>query len=155
MNETERRIEELCGVWRLVSLDAIKPDGKLTTGWLGPRPAGLLVYDRSGYLAVQIMRGPRERTVPDQMRASRPQYYAYFGTFEVDERAHTIVHRVQGSLFPDEAGVSYRQDVTVFRDHLILVTARHLVDGEERRNRIEWQRVEERAAELNSKAELA
>jgi hypothetical protein len=146
MNETERRIEELCGVWQLVSLDAIKPDGEITTGWLGPRPAGLLVYDRSGYLAVQIMRGPRERTVPDQARASHPEYYAYFGTFEVDERAHTIVHRVQGSLFPDEAGVSYRQDFTVSRDQLILVTALHLVDGEERRNRIEWQRVEERAA---------
>jgi hypothetical protein len=115
-------------------------------GWLGPRPTGLLVYDRSGYLAVQIMHGPRERTVPDQARASRPEYYAYFGTFEVDERAHTIVHRVQGSLFPDEAGVSYRQDFTVSRDHLILVTALHLVDGEERRNRIEWQSVEERAA---------
>jgi hypothetical protein len=125
---------QLFGVWQLVSLDAIKPNGEATTGWLGAKPTGLLVYDRSGYMSVQIMSGPRGRS-------SQDQYYAYFGTFEIDERAQTVVHRVQGALRPDEVGVNYKQDFTLSQDRLTLLTARHLVDGEERRNQIVWRRV--------------
>src|SRR5262245_39720835 len=127
---------QLFGVWQLVSLDAIKPNGEATTGWLGAKPTGLLVYDRSGYMSVQIMRGPRGRSGQDQ-------YYAYFGTFEIDERAQTVIHRVHGALRPDEVGVNYKQDFTLSQDQLTLLTARHLVEGEERRNRIVWRRIEE------------
>jgi hypothetical protein len=127
---------QLFGVWQLVSLDAIRPNGEATTGWLGAKPTGLLVYDRSGYMSVQIMSGPRGRS-------SQDQYYAYFGTFEIDERAQTVVHRVQGALRPDEVGVNYKQDFTLSQDQLTLLTARHLVDGEERRNQIVWRRAKE------------
>jgi hypothetical protein len=128
--------EQIFGVWRLVSLNAIKPNGEATTGWLGAKPTGLLVYDRNGYMSVQIMSGPRGRS-------SQGQYYAYFGTFEIDEKARTVVHHVHGSLRPDEVGVTYKQDVTLSQDQLTLLTARHLVDGEERRNQIVWQRGKE------------
>jgi hypothetical protein len=82
------------------------------------------------------MSGPRGRS-------SQDQYYAYFGTFEIDERAQTVVHRVQGALRPDEVGVNYKQDFTLSQDQLTLLTARHLVDGEERRNQIVWRRAKE------------
>jgi hypothetical protein len=134
MNDDQLRLEELFGVWQLMSLDAIRPNGEATTGWLGTTPTGLLVYDRTGYMCVQLMRDPREGSVQDG-------YYAYFGTFEIDERAHTTVHRVEGSLRPDEVGINYEQNVALSRDELTLMTAGHLVDGEARRNRIVWRRV--------------
>ena len=141
MNDAQIRSEELFGVWQLVSLDAIKPNGEATTGWLGAKPTGLLVYDRSGYMSVQIMSGPRDSSGQDQEKHA--SYYAYFGTFEIDAEAQTTVHRVQGSLLPDEIGVDYTQNLALSQDQLILLTARHLVDGEERRNRIVWRRVEQ------------
>jgi hypothetical protein len=146
MNEARHKPEGLFGAWRLLSLDAIKANGEATTGWLGRKPTGLLVYDRSGYMSVQIMSGPRERSVErDKNRPSGPAYYAYFGAFDVDDRVHTITHIVLGSLRSEEVGVTYTQDFELSHDELTLLTARHLVDGEERRNRIAWQRGPQRA----------
>lgn len=141
MNEAPVRAAELFGVWRLVSLDAIRPNGEVATGWLGAEPAGLLAYDGSGSMSVQIMSGPRERAgAGRETPVASAGYYAYFGAFEIDAAARTIVHHVQGSLWADEVGVSYTQDFAVSGDRLLLLTAAHRVDGEERRNRIVWQR---------------
>ena len=127
-------IHKLAGTYRLVALEAIRPNGETTTGWLGPRPTGLIVYDPAGNMSVQIMQGPRD--TPQQN-----DYYAYFGKYEIDEETHTIVHHVQGSLYPDEVGLDYRQTFTLLEDRLVLTTTKHLVDGEERSNRLTWERL--------------
>jgi Lipocalin-like domain len=142
MNEVQFCTTEIFGVWPLVSLDAIKPNGETTTGWLGENPSGLLVYDASGYISVQIMGSARETAHHDQEKlGSRSHYYAYFGRFEVDKLAKTITHHVQGSLLPEEIGVIYKQNFTLSEDQLTLLTAPHLVAGENRRNLIVWRRV--------------
>ena len=129
----------LFGMWRLVSLEAIKTNGEAHTGWLGEKPTGLLVYDGSGRMSVQIMSGPRENST-DKL-GSFFGYYAYFGTFDVDKEKRTVVHHVQGSARPDEVGVDYQQDYTLTESQLVLLTPPHVVFGEERRNRIVWERV--------------
>jgi Lipocalin-like domain len=126
--------EALAGAYDLASLDAIRPNGEIVTGWLGPKPTGLIVYHSMGTMSVQIMRGPRDDSQKDS-------YYAYFGTYELDVRAGTIIHRVRGSLHSDEVGLEYRQSFTLFEDVLVLTTAKHPVDGEERMNRLVWNRI--------------
>ena len=143
LSETQSPIEEIFGVWRLVSLDALKSNGEATTGWLGTKPTGLLVYDRNGYMSVQIMSGPRTDQAQDKL-SSHFGYYAYFGTLEINEKSRTVIHHVQGSLRPDEVGCHYEQDFTLTGDRLELLTPTHLVQGEERRNRIVWERMERR-----------
>jgi hypothetical protein len=135
MNETK----SILGVWKLVSLDALKSNGEATTGWLGTKPAGLLVYDRSGNMSVQIMSGPRTDSAQDKL-SSYFGYYAYFGTLEINEESRTVIHHVQGSLRPDEVGCHYEQEFILTGDRLELLTPSHLVHGEERRNRIIWER---------------
>lgn len=135
MSKTGHHSNGLFGVWHLASLDAVKTNGEVATGWLGTSPTGLLAYDRSGYMCVQMMRGGR--TGQDEGEAA---YYAYFGALEIDEEARTTLHHVQGSLLPDEVGLTYRQDFTLSGHRLTLLTAAHLFHGEERRNRIVWQR---------------
>jgi len=127
------KTDALVGVYRLVSLDAVRPNGEIATGWLGSKPTGLIVYDSAGYMSVQIMRGPRDDSRKDH-------YYAYFGTYEIETQTGTIVHHVQGSLHLNEVGMDYRQSFTLLEDQLVLTTAKHQVDGEERRNRLVWQR---------------
>jgi Lipocalin-like domain len=91
----------LLGTWRLVGFQS----DSFTVAARGARPTGLLIYDATGHMAVQIQ--------PDRRRASWPQsqaptpeqaldavrgYTAYFGTYSVDERAHTITHHRDGAL---------------------------------------------------------
>jgi hypothetical protein len=127
----------LFGMWELVSLEAIKKNGDAHTGWLGEKPTGILVYDRSGRMSVQIMSGPRDsKDKPESFFG----YYAYFGTLEVNQEKQTIIHHVEGSIRSDEIGVDYEQDFTVTETQLVLLTPPHVVFGEERRNRIVWKR---------------
>lgn len=87
--------ERFVDAWRLVSLEAPGPDGKIHRA----DSTGLLVFTRDGHMSVQVM----ERNPPPQAPAgpeqySRGGYEATFGTFEIDESAHTFTFHVEGAL---------------------------------------------------------
>jgi hypothetical protein len=87
--------DRFIGAWRLVSLEAPGPDGKTHIA----DSAGLLVFTRDGHMSVQVM----ERNPPPQASAGPEQYSqggyeATFGTFEIDESAHTFTFHVEGAL---------------------------------------------------------
>ena len=79
----------LQGAWRYVGTSY---DGKPRED-RGQHPPGIIIYDPSGHMAVQI--------VPTrEQRASAPmsQFLAYFGTYSLDERANTVTHHREGDL---------------------------------------------------------
>jgi hypothetical protein len=83
------------GAWRLVSLEAPGPDGKIQKA----NSTGMFVFTRDGHASVQVM----ERNPPPQAAAGPEQYSqggyeATFGTYEVDESAHTFTFHVEGAL---------------------------------------------------------
>jgi len=83
------------GAWRLVSLEAPGPDGKIQKA----DSTGLFVFTRDGHASVQVM----ERNPPPQTQAAPEQYSqggyeATFGTYEVNESAHTFIFHVEGAL---------------------------------------------------------
>jgi hypothetical protein len=47
-------------------------------------------------------------------------YDAYFGRYTVDERAGTITHRVEASLFPEDLGKDFVRGFTLAGDTLTL-----------------------------------
>jgi hypothetical protein len=47
-------------------------------------------------------------------------YDAYFGRYSVDDRAGTITHRVEGSLFPEDLGKDFVRPFTLDGDTLTL-----------------------------------
>lgn len=106
----------LVGTWALVSVEERQPSGNIVH-WMGPKPRGLLIYDRAGNMSVQIMRDPAAPRVP-----ADPQdgYIAYFGRYEVREREGAVVHRVQGSVRPSEVGAEYTRSVRLSGDRLVL-----------------------------------
>jgi hypothetical protein len=106
----------LVGTWALVSVEERQPSGK-TVHWMGPKPRGLLIYDRAGNMSVQIMRDP---VAPPASADPRDGYVAYFGRYEVREREGVVVHRVQGSVRPSEVGAEYTRSARVSGDRLIL-----------------------------------
>jgi hypothetical protein len=89
--------EKLIGAWHLVRIDAPGPDGKPASG---PQPKGMLLYTQDGHMSVQLMY-PASANLLSNEYVLRG-YEASFGSFEVDETAHTVTHHVQGSITRDQ-----------------------------------------------------
>jgi Lipocalin-like domain len=88
--------ERLIGAWHLVRIEAPGPDGKPISIH---RPIGMLIYTRDGHMSVQLM-------YPKSANARSNEYVqdgyeASFGSYDVDEATHTVIHHVQGSITRD------------------------------------------------------
>jgi hypothetical protein len=84
--------EKLIGAWHLVHINAPGPDGKSMPI---PQPKGMLIYTRDGHMSVQLMYAESANTLSNEYVLNG--YEASFGSFDVDEAAHTVTHHVQGS----------------------------------------------------------
>ena len=69
------------------------------------------------------------------------RYYAYFGRYAVDPGQGVVTHYVEGSLEPSEVGVTYERRFRLEGDRLILTATPFMFMGEQRFNRLVWQRV--------------
>ena len=87
--------ERFVGAWRLVSIEAPGPDGKIHKD----DSTGLFVFTRDGHASVQVMEcNPPSQTPAGPDQYSHGGYEATFGTYEVDENAHTFTFHVEGAL---------------------------------------------------------
>ncbi|HSE99024.1 MAG TPA: lipocalin-like domain-containing protein [Blastocatellia bacterium] len=115
------------GAWKLISVEDYEAGGGVTYPY-GRNPAGLLIYDASGYMSVQIMRRDREPLSSDKWEETRAEeikstvegFTAFFGTYEVDEQKKTIIHRVEGHLLPGSAGKELKRSYE-FSDNLLIL----------------------------------
>ena len=51
--------DQLVGAWRLVSIETYRANGETIYPFYGKHPEGLLVYDRGGWMSVQIVSDPK------------------------------------------------------------------------------------------------
>jgi len=83
------------GAWRLAWLEEEGADGKIHRADC----TGLLVYTRDGHMSVQVMyRNPPAESSTAPVQYAQGGYEASFGTYEIDERAHTFAFHVEGAL---------------------------------------------------------
>ena len=121
--------EAVLGAWKLVSFDAVSPDGQRNP-LLGKNPVGLIIYHPTGYVSVQFMRDPRptfaspspKNATPEEIRNAFFGYYAYFGTYEVNEKEGFVIHHLQASMNPPEVGINYKRTFKISGDRLALTT---------------------------------
>lgn len=86
---------QFVGAWRLVSLEAPGPDGKIQKA----DSTGLFVFTRDGHASVQVMeRNWAQHATAGPEQYSQGGYEATFGTYEVDENSHTFTFHVEGAL---------------------------------------------------------
>jgi Lipocalin-like domain len=87
--------EQLVGAWHLAWTEE-GTDRKMTR--ISDRE-GTLLYSSDGHMSVQIML-PKRDDAPqgNPVKYDQSGYEAYFGTFDVNEQAHTVTHHVQGAL---------------------------------------------------------
>jgi hypothetical protein len=124
--------EAVVGAWKLVSIERVRETGEVERpdDWMGKNPTGVVIYDPAGQMSVQFMRDPRPTFMSgawftaslEEKKDAFEGYYAYFGTYEVNEKEGSILHRVQGSLRPEEVGISYKRVFKISGNRLTLTT---------------------------------
>jgi hypothetical protein len=145
--------EALAGSWRLVSVETIRANGEVIYPFYGKHPKGLLMYDRSGWMSVQIVSDPAP-TVPSvssreeflqaparEKAAAIDGFYAYYGTWTVDEAGATVTHHIKESLYPAERDTDGTRQLTLEGNRLTLVAHAHEM-GEDHERKLVWERVE-------------
>jgi hypothetical protein len=113
------------GSWRLAKAELITA-GRSVAHPYGSNATGRLTYDADGFVSAQIM-------------SDQGAYGAFFGTYSVDEREGVVVHRVEGSSQPRQAGADQRRRFRFSSDTLTLEG-----DGPEGRTITVWQRLRPR-----------
>jgi hypothetical protein len=119
--------DRLLGSWKVASWRWDDANGSVTSP-LGEDPAGVLMYDAAGTVSAQLMRRNQPPFVSDDWRSATAEekaaawsgYFAYFGTYTVDESAGTITHHVEGSWFPNLVGTHQVRRFVLAGDRLAL-----------------------------------
>src|SRR5581483_768851 len=131
--------------------ETVRANGDVIYPFYGKHPEGLLVYDRSGWMSVQIVSDPKPMVPHESSRESflaAPVnekviaingYYAYYGTWTVDTSKSTITHHIQQSLYPGERRESGERHFSLEGNRLILVANAHEM-GEDHQRRLVWER---------------
>lgn len=95
------------GAWRLVSVEGELPGRP----GIYDRPAGQIIYDRSGRMSAQIATRADRKPLASIAKASAEDkaaafdtYIAYFGTYTVDAKAETVTHHIEESIAPGRRG---------------------------------------------------
>jgi len=111
--------DKLIGSWHLVSMEEPGPDGRLRHV---TNRTGQLIYTRGGHMSVQLMYPPSEATTSNDYVLSG--YEASFGTYSVDEVAHTVTHHVQASVTRGLIGKKLTRAFELSNGNLIIKSVR-------------------------------
>ena len=107
--------DEFLGVWKLLSYEMRYDDGRVVYPY-GPNPVGRLTYDKSGRMSAQLMNPDRPGTTyyadgggirdasDSDIRKVVSGFVAYYGTFDVDETRHQVIHHVKCAMHPAWVG---------------------------------------------------
>jgi hypothetical protein len=146
----EKVAEKLVGAWRLVSVQGDSPMRKVDYD----HPTGLIVYDRSGWMSVQIAihgerkpfaKGVSAGTIEEKAEAF-DTYLAYYGTYTVDAKAEIVTHHLADHSYPGFRG---RDNIRWFEfqgdNRLVLIPTEDGKGGMISRNdatyKLTWERI--------------
>lgn len=115
------------GAWNLVSWVVTNPSGELSYPY-GQSPEGQIIYTDNGQMSAQLMHPGAE--LPDLDGLSPDEvmgqvfttFFAYHGTYSIDESAQTVTHHVVGSVAPSWVGTNQLREFEFLdNDHLRLI----------------------------------
>jgi hypothetical protein len=146
--------QQLIGAWRLAAIEYSGPHGETVDPYYQTGSSGIIIYDSSGWMSVQITAQNRRKWEVPAVRVPRPTreddaplkaeafdtYYSYYGTWDYDEATSVLTHHVRSSIIPAESGLDYAQTVTLERGHLIFTVRSGSPAAETVRKKV-WERL--------------
>jgi hypothetical protein len=143
---------KLIGAWRLVSIEGTDA----TFHFAYDHPTGVIIYDRSGWMSVQIdIKGTRKpfangaaAGTDEEKVAAFDNYISYYGRYTLDLKAQTVTHHLEDSNEPNLRGVN---NVRWFEfqdnDHLLLIPREDgkggKIDRDKATFKLLWERIKE------------
>jgi len=139
----------LVGAWKLLVFE-FRSEGEAVYP-IGKDVSGLCLYDATGHMALQIMRGNRPRFAagdllsgtPAEMEAAFSGYLAYAGTYVADETHGVVVHHVSQSLYPNWVGTDLVRFYRISGNRLIVSAPTVQVKGHLMDAMLVWERLAE------------
>jgi len=123
---------KLAGAWRLSWLERPTPDGQVQR----IDCSGIFIFTPDGHASVQVMeRRPEAQPSSSPQQYSAGGYEASWGTYTVDERAHTFTFHIQGALVRSLIGKDLPRAYQLTGNELIVKSTRP-----EEHWRVAWQR---------------
>jgi hypothetical protein len=146
--------QQLVGAWRLAAIEYSGPHGETVDPFYQEGSSGIIIYDSSGWMSVQITAQNRRKWEVPAVRVPRPvgeedaalkaeafdTYYSYYGTWDFDAATSVVTHHVKSSIIPAETGLDYPQTATLEGGHLIF-TVRSGSPGTETVRKKVWERL--------------
>jgi hypothetical protein len=86
--------DQFVGAWRLAWLEQPGADGKLHR----TECCGMFMFTQDGHASVQVMERNPQAQSGGAEQYSQGGYEASYGTYQVDENAHTFTFHVEGAL---------------------------------------------------------
>ncbi len=108
LNRYHNAAKKLIGAWRLVSVEGT--DAPFHFAY--EHPTGIITYDRSGWMSVQIdVKGVRKPFISgpaagtgEEKAAAFDNYIAHYNTYTLDLKAQTITHYLEDARPPNWRG---------------------------------------------------
>jgi Lipocalin-like domain len=115
--------ERLVGTWSFVIAEITTADGKKTLPF-GDQPKGMLIFTADGHFSQVHVAGDLPRIASNNRLAGTAEdnraivhgSLALFGTYTVDEEKRTLTFKIEGSTFPNLAGVAQTRTIDVLSD---------------------------------------
>ena len=95
--------KKFVGSWKLISIEGPNQTGN-------GKPFGIIMYDNTGHMSVQIVRGDRPafsnrtKATEKEKAAAFETYVAYYGTFTFEPENGIVIHHLEGSISPGQIG---------------------------------------------------
>jgi hypothetical protein len=115
--------ERLVGTWSFVIAEITTADGKKTLPF-GDQPKGMLIFTADGHFSQVHVAGDLPRIASNNRLVGTAEdnkaivhgSLALFGTYTVDEEKKTLTFKIEGSTFPNLAGVAQTRTIDVLSD---------------------------------------
>lgn len=135
--------QDFVGAWKLISFHNKDEDGNLSYPF-GKDAKGMIYYDRSGYMGVNIMPEGRVKfqsgdmfiATKDEIE-SAIKYISYAGKYTVKE--DKVVHQIEVSLFPNWVGVDQERFYKFVGNRLVLSTRPMKFNGKKVVSELVWE----------------
>lgn len=136
----------LLGTWNLLSWEIRSSEGAVAYP-IGENPRGVITYDESGRMAVQLMQTDRPLSgssdpygaSADEIVAAWMGFISYAGRFEHDPSIKRVVHDVEICSFPNWVGSRQERFYDFDKGLLILSTPPISLGGESTVSTLLWE----------------
>ncbi|MBV6625722.1 MAG: lipocalin-like domain-containing protein [Rivularia sp. (in: Bacteria)] len=144
----------LIGTWKLISITAIYPDGKVDREAFGSNPIGYITYTIEGKMMVVFSKSDRAplsgnsaspltaaiHSISIEERAAAfSTFNSYAGSYTIDE--NKVIHHVEIASIPNRIGKSLTRTFTLDQNRVTLKTPPSKSDNIPKIFELTWERV--------------